>query len=121
MRTTKHWMNLEAVIVLIFFFNDTPTTEIYTLSLHDALPISRAGLEVHRLDNHGGRAGRRRELVQGDLRTEPRRTGLPPVGDDETVAEALGLEVRAVARVGADQEIRTRAEDHPAERGQDHD
>src|SRR5205809_4085244 len=23
-----------------FFFNDTPTTEIYTLSLHDALPIS---------------------------------------------------------------------------------
>src|SRR5947208_12127266 len=24
-----------------FFFNPTPTTEIYTLSLHDALPISR--------------------------------------------------------------------------------
>src|SRR5690349_22784715 len=24
-----------------FFFNDTPTTEIYTLSLHDALPILR--------------------------------------------------------------------------------
>src|SRR3712207_7249706 len=28
-------------IYLIFFFNDTATTEIYTLSLHDALPISR--------------------------------------------------------------------------------
>src|SRR5258707_13190479 len=27
-----------------FFFNDTATTEIYTLSLHDALPISVAGL-----------------------------------------------------------------------------
>src|SRR3712207_7620409 len=26
---------------LSFFFNDTATTEIYTLSLHDALPISR--------------------------------------------------------------------------------
>src|SRR2546426_2209190 len=26
----------------IFFFNDTATTEIYTLSLHDALPIWRA-------------------------------------------------------------------------------
>src|SRR2546430_11642415 len=26
---------------MIFFFNDTATTEIYTLSLHDALPISR--------------------------------------------------------------------------------
>src|SRR5258708_19243173 len=29
---------------IFFFFNDTATTEIYTLSLHDALPIS---------DNHG--------------------------------------------------------------------
>src|SRR3712207_9384832 len=27
--------------MFIFFFNDTATTEIYTLSLHDALPISR--------------------------------------------------------------------------------
>src|SRR5207248_3892079 len=27
----------------LFFFNDTATTEIYTLSLHDALPISRPG------------------------------------------------------------------------------
>src|SRR5256885_12028467 len=27
---------------LVFFFNDTATTEIYTLSLHDALPISLA-------------------------------------------------------------------------------
>src|SRR3712207_7257745 len=27
---------------MFFFFNDTATTEIYTLSLHDALPISRA-------------------------------------------------------------------------------
>src|SRR2546430_17568934 len=26
----------------LFFFNDTATTEIYTLSLHDALPISRS-------------------------------------------------------------------------------
>src|SRR5258708_30925992 len=31
--------------VLFFFFNDTATTEIYTLSLHDALPIS---------DSHNG-------------------------------------------------------------------
>src|SRR2546430_11632931 len=26
---------------MLFFFNDTATTEIYTLSLHDALPISK--------------------------------------------------------------------------------
>src|SRR5882762_11455140 len=28
------------IFVVFFFFNDTATTEIYTLSLHDALPIS---------------------------------------------------------------------------------
>src|SRR5256886_13534091 len=27
-------------VLIFFFFNDTATTEIYTLSLHDALPIS---------------------------------------------------------------------------------
>src|SRR2546430_11220926 len=27
-------------VFIVFFFNDTATTEIYTLSLHDALPIS---------------------------------------------------------------------------------
>src|SRR2546430_13199460 len=31
-----------AALFLFFFFNDTATTEIYTLSLHDALPISVA-------------------------------------------------------------------------------
>src|SRR5215216_4108105 len=30
---------------IFFFFNDTATTEIYTLSLHDALPISVAPLD----------------------------------------------------------------------------
>src|SRR2546429_1035323 len=34
-----------------FFFNDTATTEIYTLSLHDALPILSA---VHRQDDGCG-------------------------------------------------------------------
>ena len=29
-----------SIVELCFFFNDTATTEIYTLSLHDALPIS---------------------------------------------------------------------------------
>src|SRR5258708_25923616 len=30
-------------LYILFFFNDTATTEIYTLSLHDALPISIIG------------------------------------------------------------------------------
>src|SRR5258708_22124023 len=40
---------------MIFFFNDTATTEIYTLSLHDALPISRGPGASRR----NGRAHRR--------------------------------------------------------------
>src|SRR5260221_8373230 len=36
-------------LILFFFFNDTATTEIYTLSLHDALPILHpAAVAFHR-------------------------------------------------------------------------
>ena len=35
---------------MVFFFNDTATTEIYTLSLHDALPIF-SGVEQQVLTN----------------------------------------------------------------------
>ena len=35
------------VILFLVFFNDTATTEIYTLSLHDALPIYTDGPEAH--------------------------------------------------------------------------
>src|SRR2546422_899289 len=38
-----------------FFFNDTATTEIYTLSLHDALPISRGRVAHARGEPAGGR------------------------------------------------------------------
>ena len=31
---------------IFFFFNDTATTEIYTLSLHDALPISMSEMQA---------------------------------------------------------------------------
>src|SRR3989441_4650616 len=34
------------VLFFFFFFNDTATTEIYTLSLHDALPIYARGVAV---------------------------------------------------------------------------
>src|SRR3989442_14693676 len=39
-------------VMFFFFFNDTATTEIYTLSLHDALPISATLIGTNRL--HGG-------------------------------------------------------------------
>src|SRR3712207_7421802 len=35
---------------MFFFFNDTATTEIYTLSLHDALPILAAGVPTTRIE-----------------------------------------------------------------------
>src|SRR3712207_9336109 len=35
---------MAAIGFVFFFFNDTATTEIYTLSLHDALPISISSL-----------------------------------------------------------------------------
>src|SRR5260221_13891096 len=35
-------MHHSTLFYSFFFFNDTATTEIYTLSLHDALPISQA-------------------------------------------------------------------------------
>src|SRR3712207_9051978 len=50
----------------VFFFNDTATTEIYTLSLHDALPISDAG----------GAAAARDHAVPGRARL-PRALGVP--------------------------------------------
>src|SRR2546427_12337729 len=42
-------------ILSFFFFNDTATTEIYTLSLHDALPISQIDAALERLarDEYG--------------------------------------------------------------------
>src|SRR5471032_3706761 len=42
-----------------FFFNDTATTEIYTLSLHDALPIWRRGRLRQPLPGRGPDAHRR--------------------------------------------------------------
>src|SRR5256885_11773077 len=39
-------MTIQHSFLFFFFFNDTATTEIYTLSLHDALPISRRSRRV---------------------------------------------------------------------------
>src|SRR5690349_24550451 len=60
--------------LFFFFFHDTATTEIYTLSLHDALPISARGRRPtcgppHR--SHPRRAGRGRP----PFRTSGRRRG----------------------------------------------
>src|SRR2546422_9551342 len=50
---------------IIFFFNDTATTEIYTLSLHDALPISRAVRPVERATARRARGAQARARDRG--------------------------------------------------------
>src|SRR5258708_18290434 len=55
---------------LFFFFNDTATTEIYTLSLHDALPISDLGDTLPDVD------GKRVALVRASAAGEDGRAGL---------------------------------------------
>src|SRR2546428_13553827 len=51
-------MTSVALLLCFFFFNDTATTEIYTLSLHDALPIcgrrDRPAHAVLGAHHHGG-------------------------------------------------------------------
>src|SRR5258707_10602155 len=64
-------MPLPYLVLLFFFFNDTATTEIYTLSLHDALPIS-CGRPVRR----GPREAARR------VRPRQRRPALHHLGAD---------------------------------------
>src|SRR3712207_9004722 len=53
---------------MFFFFNDTATTEIYTLSLHDALPICGRGSRrpaVRGTRRHSGLLARRRGEPRG--------------------------------------------------------
>src|SRR3712207_9375187 len=63
-------------LLFFFFFNDTATTEIYTLSLHDALPISRlqfpsgATIFVTEANAPCRQPGRRIADAHGDPRLE---------------------------------------------------
>src|SRR2546430_13307798 len=65
------------LVYCFFFFNDTATTEIYTLSLHDALPIC----EQHRARRAGGPRERveRRAIDPGQRRRIARRARGKPV------------------------------------------
>src|SRR5260221_10429379 len=75
-----------------FFFNDTATTEIYTLSLHDALPISRG--EEREPRPEGSARGREREgAPRADApRDAPlvRRRGDEPCDDERRRGEGCG-------------------------------
>src|SRR2546422_8096437 len=75
-----------------FFFNDTATTEIYTLSLHDALPIYREAPEPRRRWDYrqGLRAGAQDRGI-GAVASERRR----PRGDAEQRSEEHTSELQS--------------------------
>src|SRR2546430_15855809 len=69
-----HLPALVTLFFLFFFFNDTATTEIYTLSLHDALPISyRTAMERAQRRDSGideGPKGQRSEEHTSELQSQ---------------------------------------------------
>src|SRR6266540_6911522 len=67
-----------------FFFNDTATTEIYTLSLHDALPIFSPGAQT-RLDDDSARDPLTK---RGEKTGERLGRTLRTRGDEQVVAAA---------------------------------
>src|SRR5689334_24662136 len=67
---------------VFFFFNDTATTEIYTLSLHDALPISTRRCTSAARSSRGGCSAARRTR-----RTASRASCSPPPRSEEHTSE----------------------------------
>src|SRR5687768_17953683 len=62
---------MRSCFFFFFFFNDTATSEIYTLSLHDALPILAAGGGAAGLVTPGDAPAGLADLHSGDRRQGP--------------------------------------------------
>src|SRR2546422_1443630 len=97
---------------LFFFFNDTATTEIYTLSLHDALPISvDSGTIIP------GASG-----VSPGSKPRPRTMGIPTTEkySGETRSEEHTSELQSrlhlVCRLLLEKKTRSRAAEHAEDR-----
>src|SRR5205807_9769530 len=78
MYTLSSFILFSSFRFLFFFFNATPTTEIYTLSLHDALPIS-----PHR-DHRAARRGRALGRQRGHAGRDRRRPPVPVRSEEHT-------------------------------------
>src|SRR3712207_4007002 len=79
------------VCILIVFFNDTATTEIYTLSLHDALPIFHVGDLAQAVDVSNHYAPEHAHVISEDhesILRELGAVGMVAVGDASPVALA---------------------------------
>src|SRR3712207_6874544 len=66
------------VFLFFFFFNDTATTEIYTLSLHDALPICPVdeGYPQHHEQEHDELARDAQDRAVEEVRDDLERVGV---------------------------------------------
>src|SRR3712207_8745765 len=89
-------------IAVCFFFNDTATTEIYTLSLHDALPISvnEVAGKTHRLPSgplHD--AASMAPLMPTVMLFVKSLRGLSHTKEEDTPEEDLELSVQALHRL----------------------
>src|SRR5688572_32140541 len=58
-------MTVKFDVIYFFFFHTTATTEIYTLSLHDALPISNSSSGTSRSNGSGRSGGTNRSRCAG--------------------------------------------------------
>src|SRR2546430_17651331 len=90
MKVSESYCVLYFGLFFFFFFNDTATTEIYTLSLHDALPISGAA----RPGDGAGGSGRR----QARDPERARRQRFPP---NDPRAAAGGVPVPLYGPMGS--------------------
>src|SRR5258708_24129546 len=70
---------LTPVLLLFFFFNDTATTEIYTLSLHDALPIFVTSTTAVSL--HGENETRMLSVPSNDSKAQTRAVMIESAGE----------------------------------------
>src|SRR2546427_11555795 len=88
--------------MFFFFFNDTATTEIYTLSLHDALPILEAAGGIPHVAHRRAPVGVAREAEGGGetgARAQPR--GEPGRRADGGGHRALRFDAHVPAQQGA--------------------
>src|SRR2546430_10114568 len=106
---------MHPVVSFLFFFNDTATTEIYTLSLHDALPIYHAiRCDADRRGGDGERPHPRggvESLGRVDVRSEEHTSELQ---SQSNLVCRLLLEKKK--RDGTDLASGSRYRDHRAER-----
>src|SRR3712207_9423674 len=82
---------ISASFILFFFFNDTATTEIYTLSLHDALPISSTRSRMVVSDS-SSRGPMTRRDVTGEARHSSSRSLIRPGGPTSEMPSARSEE-----------------------------